>query len=324
MRVLAFVGCGHIHTPGFVEAIKQRGTPVKAVADWDPDRATATAEALGAVVAEPDAIRDDPDIGGVVVTSHTVDHRAIVDHLAPSGKALFVEKPIGMSGEDALAIAATLERHGNVFQTGYRMRGEANAQTAKHLVDSGALGQITRARAAVCHHGALDGWFDDRWRWMADLSQAGVGAFGDLGTHGLDILMWLFGPVESVTAALANGTARYPDCDELGEGILRFRSGVVATLAASWDDWANPLRLEITGTEGHLSWFDGKLTLKLRGADPVTPELQPAKSAGFDAFLDWAEGKDADLLSPVEAASRCVAMHAMYTSARNGKWKEIG
>ena len=43
------------------------------------------------------------------------------------------------------------------------------------------------------------------WRWMADPKIAGVGAFGDLGTHKLDILMWLLGDIESVTADIKSG-----------------------------------------------------------------------------------------------------------------------
>jgi predicted dehydrogenase len=49
-------------------------------------------------------------------------------------------------------------------------------------------GKITRARGSNCHSGSLGGWFDKEYRWMADPKIAGVGAFGDLGTHKLDIL----------------------------------------------------------------------------------------------------------------------------------------
>src|SRR3954464_6348682 len=88
-------------------------------------------------------------------------------------------------------------------------------------VNKGSFGKITRLRFSNCHSGALGGWFDTEWRWMADVKQAGVGGFGDLGTHGLDILMWWLNEsgVDNCTAAIANGTARYPSCDELGESI---------------------------------------------------------------------------------------------------------
>ena len=43
---------------------------------------------------------------------------------------------------------------------------------------------------------------------------AGIGAFGDLGTHSLDLLLMLSGNVSRTTAAVSAGTARYPGCDE--------------------------------------------------------------------------------------------------------------
>src|SRR4029450_13763343 len=129
-----------------------------------------------------------------------------------------------------------IEKAGVLFQTGYFMRGDAKHQFLKQQVAAGAFGKITRVRGSNCHSGALGRWFDTEWRSMADPKIAGCGAFGDLGTHSLDILLWLFGEVEKVTAQLDTGTGAYGDCDETGEGILRFKSGTIGTLAAAWDD----------------------------------------------------------------------------------------
>ena len=59
--------------------------------------------------------------------------------------------------------------------------------------------RVTRVRYSVCHHGAIGGWFDTEWRWMANPTESGCGGFGDLGTHGLDILLWWMGEIESAT-----------------------------------------------------------------------------------------------------------------------------
>ncbi len=44
-------------------------------------------------------------------------------------------------------------------------------------------------------------------------------------------------------------TGHYGPCDETGEGIIRFKSGVIATLAAGWVDVVDPEQLLISGTE---------------------------------------------------------------------------
>jgi predicted dehydrogenase len=201
------------------------------------------------------------------------------------------------------------------------MRGQPQHVFIKDAIDKGKFGKITRARSSNCHSGALGGWFDTEWRWMADPKRAGVGGFGDLGTHGLDMLMWWLGDVALCTAALDNGTARYPDCDELGESLMRFKSGIIGTLAAGWDDVANPVTVEICGTEGHAVIIDGKVhytSKKDEGTDIKKPleKLPQAKVAGFEAFLDAITGKPAELVGAREAAARSAVMEAMYQSAR--------
>ena len=144
----------------------------------------------------------------------------------------------------------------------------------------------------------MRGLFDGEWRWMADVKQAGVGAFGDLGTHGLDVLLWLLGDVDAVTGTIDAGTARYPDCDEVGEAILRFRNGVIATLAGAWDDVANPVQFLISGTEAHASIINDQVWMacpkfQLDGKSPLTPDQLPkGYPHAFELFLDAIEGLD--------------------------------
>jgi predicted dehydrogenase len=321
MTTLALVGCAHIHTPGFIKAIKKRpDVKVKSVWDHDVKRGEKRAAELGAkFVEDVDAVFADHDVQGVVICSETDRHEQLVAPAAAAKKDLFVEKPLGLGAKDAKAMADAIQAAGVKFQTGYFMRGQPAIRFIKERIDKGHFGKITHARASNCHAGALKGFFDDEWRWMAEQKHAGVGAFGDLGTHGLDILMWWLGPVRSCTAARDKGTARYPDCDEVGEGIIRFESGVIASLAASWDDIANPVTFQVAGTEGHAAIINGETHFQsthepnsdIKKPWPTLPEAIPA---GFEAFLDAMTGKAAELVSVADAASRSAVMEALYQS----------
>lgn len=119
---------------------------------------------------------------------------------------MFVEKPLGMAAGDAYAMADAIEQAGVLFQTGYFQRGIPINQFVKEQIDKGYFGKITRICHSNCHAGALRDIFTPEWLWMTDLKQAGVGTFGDLGTHSLDILMWLMGDVNQVTATIDPGT----------------------------------------------------------------------------------------------------------------------
>jgi predicted dehydrogenase len=335
MPEIALVGCAHIHTPGFVKKLQERQEMrVKLVHDPEPERAQFYASELGAQVAEDEQqVWSDRDIVAVAICSQTNRHELLVRAAAKAKKHMFVEKPLGMAARDAYAMARAVRKAGVHFQTGYFLRGNPIHQFLREQIARGSFGRITRVRGSNCHGGSLGGWFDEKpqdrahdWRWMADPAVAGVGAFGDLGTHSLDILIWLMGEVEAVTAQLDPVTARYGDCDETGESLIRFRNGAIGTLAAGWVDVAHPVGLLISGTEGHAAIMNGKLYFTSKhvdGADGKEPwtDLPPAWPHAFDLFLDAVGGRgDVPLVDVEEAAYRSSVMEAMYEAARKQKW----
>ena len=327
MITLAIAGCAHIHIGGFIHTLKGRPDIVcKTVWDYDEARAERRAAEIGASAAESvDALCADPEIDAVIVCTETNLHEQVVLPLAAAKKHLFVEKPLGFASADAFRMAAAIEAAGVIYGTGFFMRGFPAHLFLKQQVESGAFGRITRVRGSNCHAGALGRWFDTEWRWMADPKIAGVGAFGDLGAHMLDILLWLLGDVSEATAQLDRGTGAYEGCDETGEGLLRFTNGTIGTLAAAWDDVADPVTLQICGTEGHAVIVSGDLYFKsshVDGADGKSPwtGLPPAQPASLEAFLDAVQGKEAALVTVREAATRSAVMEALYEGARESRW----
>ncbi|MDQ3329000.1 MAG: Gfo/Idh/MocA family oxidoreductase [Chloroflexota bacterium] len=331
MVLAALLGCAHIHTPGFIKRLQARSDiQVKSVWDHDAARARLAAENLGAsVVNEPDALWSDAEVGAVIICSETVRHSDLVLAGAAAKKHMFVEKPLGVDAAGAYEMADAIETAGVIFQTGYFMRGNPANRFVREQIAQGAFGTITRVRTAVGHSGSLGGMFDTDWRWMADTKQAGLGGFGDLGTHALDLLLWLMGDegrVESVTATIGRATSRYGDTDEYGEGQLRFANGAVGTLGAGWVDLANPFQLLVSGTRAHAHVIDGALYFKsedVEGADGAEPwtELPEAWPHAFELFLDAVTGvPDVPLVTPREAALRSAVMEAMYHGAEHGTW----
>jgi predicted dehydrogenase len=226
-------------------------------------------------------------------------------------------------------MAKAIEKAGLLFTTGYFMRTDAKHLFLKAEIARGNFGTISRVRGSNCHAGSLGGWFDKEWRWMADPKIAGGGAFGDLGTHMLDILMWLLGDVERVTGDLRSVTGRYAECDETGEAILQFKSGPIGSLAAGWVDVENPVSLMISGTEGHASIVDNYLYYKSKrvaGSDSKEPytKLPVAPRAPLHQFFDAVAGdKNQPLVTPLEAAARVKVMECIYTANRERNWVSL-
>ncbi len=330
---LALVGAAHIHTPGFIKRIQnRRDVRITKVWDHDAERAKKNADALNAeVVDDAGAIWRDDGIAAVVICSETNRHEPLVFSAAESGKSMFVEKPLGFGATDARRMAGAIEQAGVTFQTGYFMRGAPIHRFLREHIRQGSFGQVTRIRHSNCHGGALGGWFDADWRWMADVQQAGCGAFGDLGTHSLDILIWLMGGVKRVAAKIDVAVARYPDCDEFGEALIEFDSGAVGTLAAGWVDVANPVACEVCGTEGHALVVSGELHVqspKIAGAEEKLTKWEQLPEPwphAFEIFLDTvAKQSGPPCVTPDEAAYRSEVMAAMYEASSAGTWLSVG
>lgn len=328
---VAFVGVAHIHIGEYLNIAKNRpDVRIKYVWDKDAARATKRAGEVGAqAVTDVRTIWDDKEVSTVVILSETNQHYDLVLAAARAGKNMFVEKPLGITGAESKEMAAAIEKAGVLFSTGYFNRVDPKQIFVKQEIAAGNFGHITRVRASNCHSGSLGGWFDTDWHWMADPKIAGVGAFGDLGTHKLDILMWMLGDVAAVTGDIRAVTHRYGDCDETGEALIQFKSGVIGTLAAGWVDIEDPVTLLVSGTHGHAVIFNDHLfyrSEKVSGTDAHKPveNLPPAPREPMQQFLDTVAGNPGSpLVTPTEAAARVVVMEAIYKGAAHRKWVEI-
>jgi predicted dehydrogenase len=331
---VALVGCAHIHTPRFIDMLLAReDVRVKVVWDRDAARAERTASRLHASVAPHlESIWRDEEIRAVVINSETAQHRHLVLPAVRAGKDLFVEKPLAIGGQEAWELAEAIEAAGLIFSTGYFLRGLAAHRFLRDEIAAGRFGRISRIAVSVTHAGALAGWFDAEWRWMADPVLAGFGALGDLGSHGLDLVLWLLGHrVEVVRVAAWTGslTGRYGDIDECGQALLALSDGSSASLWASWIDRADPIGLVVTGTHAQAYVQGGRLSYRRAAAETdreaswqaLPPELSTDRPHAFELFLDAiASGDGGDLVTPGQAARCSSLVEALYRAAAERAW----
>ena len=155
---IAFVGCAHIHTPDFMNKMKERkDVKVKYCYDHKNERAEKWAKfhSCEALSDSPDKIWNDPEVQAVVICSETNLHRPLVEGAAKAKKHAFIEKPLGISAKDSYTMANALNKAGVLFTTGYFMRTDPKHLFLREQVANGAFGKITRASAWNCHSGSL-------------------------------------------------------------------------------------------------------------------------------------------------------------------------
>ena len=227
--------------------------------DLDKARRKATQHGLAKAYATPEELVADADLD-IVLDLTTPDAHASLNLAAlQAGKHVYSEKPLAATFAQSrqlmdVAAAAGL-RVGCAPDT--FMGGRL--QTCRRLIDDGRLGDIVGASAFFLSHG-------HEWHHPspAFLYGRGAGPIFDIGPYYITALLSLLGPVGSVAAMasrtyprrkIENGPRRGEtfavDVDTHVTGALRFASGVLATVIASFDVWDSELpRIEVYGTEG--------------------------------------------------------------------------
>jgi predicted dehydrogenase len=328
---LALLGVAHMHTPLYLQILKTReDVKVKCVWDRDPERAAKVAAECGAklVRSAAEAVAD-AEVAGVVILSETSLHAEHAKLAAKARKHVYIEKPLGVGGRDAAEIAEVLEKAGVVFTTGYHLRTVPKYIFVKQLIDKDAFGKIVRLECSFANDCLLQGVFDKEFKWTVDPKWGALGGFADTGTHALDMLMWLMGDAEAVSADIRTVTNRYPGCDETGQALIRFRNGVTASLSAGWIEPENPVALQVCGTAGHAVIFNERLylrTKKVTGADGARPwgKLPAGPDHPALQFVSAIAGhKDMPLVTAREAAARVKVMEALYQAARLRQWVTV-
>jgi predicted dehydrogenase len=191
----------------------------------------------------------DPDVEAVIITTPNDTHRELIVQALDAGKAVYTDKPIAHSLEDANAISAAVAQAGLPFAVGHSARRLAGHREMKRWIDSGRIGEISLAEANFSNERGLE-LTPQTWRWYADKSPGG--AFIQLGVHHADTLQYLLGPVKSVSAHARRlyTKAEIPDAVM---AILEFESGALGHLGSGW---ASPgvYTMNLLGTKANLMY----------------------------------------------------------------------
>jgi predicted dehydrogenase len=192
----------------------------------------------------------DPEVEGVLITTPNDVHKPVILASVAAGKAVYTDKPIAHSLEDAEEIRRAVETSGQAFSVGHSARRLAGHRTMKDWVDNGKLGGISMVEAHFTTRRGLS-LTPESWRYFADKSPGG--ALIQLGVHHTDTLQHLLGPVRTVSSHARRmfSKSEVPDAVMV---LLEFGSGPIGVLATGW---AAPAvyQMRLYGSEANL-FFD--------------------------------------------------------------------
>ncbi|MHB1430516.1 MAG: Gfo/Idh/MocA family protein [Streptosporangiaceae bacterium] len=324
------VGCGNISAAYARGLARIDGISLVACADVDAARAAAAARAYGLRQTTVSELLSDPSIAIVVNLTPPLTHAEVTLQALRAGKHVFTEKPLAATFAEAEAIVDEARRSGLVLGSAPDTFLGSAGQTARHLVNSGDLGEIVGASAFVTHSHA-EMWHPD----PTFLFIPGGGPSLDMGPYYIAALVNLLGPIRSVFSQARIGSGVRPvftpdrTVSEIHvqipthcSAVITFASGVIGTVLMSFDVWNHELpHIELYGTKGTLSVpdpdrYDDVVRYRMHAdaewhaAEPAVPAL----TAGIaEADLPLRGPGVADLAGALAGRSqRCSADFALH------------
>ena len=329
---IGLLSAAHVHTKGFLKNIADNDDRnVTVIYDDVADRGQRYAADSGAEYSgDLEATLAREDVDGFIICSANTQHVPLLKAAVPVGKPIFCEKPFTTKASDATEALALIRKHGTIVHMGYFQPFSAEMQGVIAHVASGALGTVTHARYRNAHNAAYGRWFDSPdLQWFTKPELAGGGAFMDMGTHAVHRLRTTVGPVKSVTATISNVSGIYTDVDDNGVALLKFETGAVGIVEASWVQTGGMSGFEVTGSEATLFEHPELGYVTQSPGRDKKPEPVPKgteRPTGVDRLAAAIAGElSAEELEQVLvcAADAVAIMEACYTSNETGGWVDV-
>ncbi|MFS0725913.1 Gfo/Idh/MocA family protein [Paenibacillus sp. 1P07SE] len=350
---VALIGCGGIANGKHLPALsRNQNVVLVAFCDIVEDRAVQAAEKYGVPGAKTYTdyreLLKDQEIDVVHVLTPNDSHAEISIAAMEADKHVMCEKPMAKTAAEAREMVAAAKRTGKKLSIGYNNRFRPDSQYLKKVCEEGELGEIYYARAHAVRRRAVP-----TWGVFLDEEKQGGGPLIDIGTHALDLTLWMmdnYKPV-SVTGSVfhklgqkenaANAWGPWDPAkftvEDSAVGFIKMENGATITLEASWA--LNTLEVDeakctLSGTEGGADMKGGlringeeKSRLYVKEIDLKGGGVAFYEGSGGDKDIDveaaaWINSilSDTDpVVLPEQALVVTEILEAIYESARTGK-----
>ncbi len=322
----------------------------------DPDRAKASAAELGlspdrsygsfAEMAKAEARRQDGIEAVSIVTPNHVHYpaaKAFID----AGIHVICDKPLTSTLADARKLTALAEKSGKLFVLTHNYTGYPMIRQAREMVANGDLGAIRVVQAEYPQDWLsepLERTGQKQAAWRTDPARSGAGgAIGDIGTHALNLAMFVTGLQPDSLAADLDSFVEGRPLDDNAHILLRFaEKGDVTAKGMLWASQVSPgnengLKLRVYGTKAGLEWKQedpnylwytplGKprqlITRSGAGAGPAAARVTRVPSGHPEGYLEAFATiySEAALAIKAMRAGKKLPKELVFPSVEDGLW----
>lgn len=226
--------------------------------------------------------------GLAVIASPAPFHIATATALAETGAHLLVEKPVSDTCVGVPELIALCAARGQVFQVGYNLRFLETLQCFRAEITAGRIGPVQAVRCEIGQY--LPAWRPDAdYRSTVSAQKAlGGGVLLEL-SHELDLLRWVFGEVDWLSAWIGRQSALEIDVEDSAMIQIGFAGGPVAQLSMDLLRRDTTRTCTALGANGSLRWdavagrvdhFDPEV-----GRWTMVTQLTPERDASYRAQI---------------------------------------
>jgi predicted dehydrogenase len=320
---LGLVGAGAI-AQSYIKALEE--SPLArwvGIADVRPEAAAAAAELMGCdSYLSHEELADRAGCDAVVICTPPSCHAEIALRFIERGVAVLCEKPLSIDVASARGLCATAERNGVVMAMASKFRYVDDVIRARSIITSGLLGEIELLE------NAFTATVDMSRRWNADRSIGGGGVLIDNGTHSVDIVRYLLGPISQVLVVEGKRNQDLQVEDTVNM-FMRTVDGVSANVDLSWsinkelDDY-----IRVFGTNGtiQVGWRESRYR-QVSSPDWIVFGGGYDKLAAFrrqlSNFCSRVLGIEPLLIDSEDAVASVEVIQAAYDSLAEGRWVTV-
>ena len=263
------------------------------------------------------------NIDAAIVCTPPSTHPEICAKLAGRKVHVLCEKPVATNLEAAIAMIETAATEKTIFTMASKFRYVDDMVYAKQLIASGVLGDI------LLFENTFAGHVDMTKRWNSNPIVSGGGVLIDNGTHSVDIVRYLLGPIESIQTLEGK---RFQDIsvEDTVRIHARTTKGTLAAMDLSWSiNKQSPWYASIYGTQGTVlvGWKESKYkrsvdsdwTVFGQGYDKVQ-----AFTSQLNNFCNAIYGIEPLLITSEDAIASSEAIQRAYESLQKDGWVAVG
>lgn len=306
---------------------KASNLEVVAISSRSPDRARAAADKLGIEKSygSYEELLDDPDIDAVYNPLPNHLHVPVSIRSLEAGKHVLVEKPVGLTSQEARDLEEASQARTNLrVMEAFMYRHHPQWQRAKQIVDDGGIGELRAIQSFFSYFNRDE---DD----IRNDPEIGGGGLMDIGCYQISLSRFLFGgePQRVVSSVEFD-----PDfgVDRLASAVMEFAAGISSFVCST--QIAPHQRVDIVGTKGRIEILI-PFNAPLSGPTPIRWHRSGDGSGGMkeivfdktDQYQLQGELMSQAILTggPVptplsDAVANMVAIEAVFESADSGGW----